>query len=168
VPRLPTPGGDAGAWAAILNDYLKVSHAADGTLAASLTIGGDAILYRSGAGTLKTDGTFGANQLRSQGYLIANDNALAPVVGVGYDFNGNQFCGIGFTYDTTLYRFAAGCLRTDAQMWASAGITTFIKAGALSNADFGANARDGLIGIDVANGRLYYRAGGSWRYLTGT
>ena len=32
MPRLPQPGGDAGNWGAILNDYLSVEHNADGTL----------------------------------------------------------------------------------------------------------------------------------------
>lgn len=32
MPRLPQPGGDAGNWGSILNDYLSQTHAADGTL----------------------------------------------------------------------------------------------------------------------------------------
>ena len=32
VARLPTPGGDTGDWGTILNDFLNVSHNADGTL----------------------------------------------------------------------------------------------------------------------------------------
>jgi hypothetical protein len=32
MSRLPTPGGDDGNWGTILNDFLDVSHAADGTL----------------------------------------------------------------------------------------------------------------------------------------
>jgi hypothetical protein len=32
MSRLPQPGGDAGVWAEILNDFLEVSHAQDGTL----------------------------------------------------------------------------------------------------------------------------------------
>lgn len=30
--RLPSPGGDAGEWGQILNDYLQIEHNADGTL----------------------------------------------------------------------------------------------------------------------------------------
>ncbi|NTW61825.1 DNRLRE domain-containing protein [Candidatus Saccharibacteria bacterium] len=32
MSRLPTPGGDAGSWGTILNDFLSVEHNADGTL----------------------------------------------------------------------------------------------------------------------------------------
>lgn len=32
VARLPTPGGDNGTWGDLLNEYLTVSHASDGTL----------------------------------------------------------------------------------------------------------------------------------------
>jgi hypothetical protein len=36
MSRLPQPGGDDGVWAQILNDYLSVSHATDGTLNANV------------------------------------------------------------------------------------------------------------------------------------
>ena len=32
MSRLPTPGGDDGTWGIVLNDFLNVAHAADGTL----------------------------------------------------------------------------------------------------------------------------------------
>lgn len=32
MPRLPIPGSDGGQWGNILNDYLSVSHNADGTI----------------------------------------------------------------------------------------------------------------------------------------
>ncbi len=32
MPRLPQPGGDAGNWGEILNEYLSVEHAIDGSL----------------------------------------------------------------------------------------------------------------------------------------
>jgi hypothetical protein len=32
MPRLPTPGGDSGQWGAILNEYLEVSHTANGAI----------------------------------------------------------------------------------------------------------------------------------------
>jgi hypothetical protein len=35
VARLPTPGSDVGTWGGILNEYLEVSHNADGTLKGS-------------------------------------------------------------------------------------------------------------------------------------
>lgn len=31
MPQLPTPGGDTGTWGDILNEFLEVGHAADGT-----------------------------------------------------------------------------------------------------------------------------------------
>lgn len=36
MARLPVPGSDDGTWGEVLNDYLSVSHAADGTLKAGL------------------------------------------------------------------------------------------------------------------------------------
>lgn len=32
MARLPQPGGDAGSWGIVLNDFLKVSHADNGNL----------------------------------------------------------------------------------------------------------------------------------------
>ena len=32
MARLPNPGGDAGSWGKILNDFLAVEHNSDGTL----------------------------------------------------------------------------------------------------------------------------------------
>ncbi len=36
MSRLPTPGSDNGTWGTILNDFLGVSHAADGTLSSNV------------------------------------------------------------------------------------------------------------------------------------
>lgn len=36
MARLPVPGSDAGTWGDILNTYLSVSHAADGTLSSGV------------------------------------------------------------------------------------------------------------------------------------
>ncbi len=36
MTRLPTPGGDDGTWGTVLNDFLSVSHNADGSLKDSL------------------------------------------------------------------------------------------------------------------------------------
>lgn len=38
MARLPNPGGDAGNWGSILNDYLSVEHEADGTLKSDGTL----------------------------------------------------------------------------------------------------------------------------------
>ena len=37
MSRLPTPGGDSGAWGTVLNDYLSQSHNTDGTLLPTAT-----------------------------------------------------------------------------------------------------------------------------------
>ncbi len=42
--RLPTPGSDNGAWGTILNDFLSVEHAADGTLKTSGSLSAKASL----------------------------------------------------------------------------------------------------------------------------
>lgn len=42
TPRLPIPGDDQGTWGEILNEYLLVSHTADGTLRAESTLLGKA------------------------------------------------------------------------------------------------------------------------------
>ncbi len=66
MSRLPSPGGDAGQWGTILNDFLSVEHNADGTLksggslatkaATSLTIAAGTGL--TGGGDLSADRTF--------------------------------------------------------------------------------------------------------------
>lgn len=44
MARLPTPGGDNGSWGQVLNDFLSVSHASDGTLTSSaITNAGGAV-----------------------------------------------------------------------------------------------------------------------------
>lgn len=50
MSRLPTPGADDGSWGVILNDYLEVSHNADGTLKASQVSAAGALLSGSTAG----------------------------------------------------------------------------------------------------------------------
>ena len=42
MPRLPQPDGDAGRWGSILNEFLKVEHAPDGTLKSSGSLAGKA------------------------------------------------------------------------------------------------------------------------------
>ena len=44
------------------------------------------------------------------------------------------------------------------------GAATFTKAGTISDADF-VNPVDGLLAIDSADGRLYYRSGGTWSFI---
>ena len=42
APRLPTPGGDAGNWGEVLNDFLTVEHNSDGTLKSGGSLAGKA------------------------------------------------------------------------------------------------------------------------------
>jgi hypothetical protein len=46
MSRLPQPGADEGAWGTVLNDFLLVSHAADGTLQASAIPDGSVTLTK--------------------------------------------------------------------------------------------------------------------------
>ncbi|NTW62029.1 hypothetical protein HGB25_01290, partial [Candidatus Saccharibacteria bacterium] len=59
MSRLPNPGGDAGTWGGILNDYLSVEHNADGTLKKSAVITGAEQSANKGAagGYAELDGT---------------------------------------------------------------------------------------------------------------
>lgn len=65
MARLPTPGSDDGSWGAILNDYLTVSHNADGTLKDS---------QLSAAGAELT-----ANKGQANGYAPLNGASKVPV-----------------------------------------------------------------------------------------
>jgi hypothetical protein len=56
MAQLPTPGGDAGTWGTILNDFLLVSHNGDGTLKSSaLTAAGAGTYSKPSSGIPATD-----------------------------------------------------------------------------------------------------------------
>lgn len=57
MSRLPTPGSDTGTWGTILNDFLLVSHNADGSLKTSATAASGAFM----ATNVDTDVTLVAN-----------------------------------------------------------------------------------------------------------
>lgn len=59
MSRQPTPGGDAGTWGTVLNDYLSVSINTDGTLksAAVSTAGAEVTSNKSTDGTLASNST---------------------------------------------------------------------------------------------------------------
>ena len=66
MARLPIPGGDDSAWGQILNDFLDVSHASDGTLKNSaVTSAGaasdSAVVHNTGAEAVAGTKTFGAS-----------------------------------------------------------------------------------------------------------
>lgn len=77
MSRLPIVGGDTGNWGTILNDYLLVSHAADGTLNSNV-VGAAQTNLPSVAGGMLLRGTFAsrpaASGTNSGLYYLATDN----------------------------------------------------------------------------------------------
>ncbi len=70
--------------------------------------------------------------------------------------------------DTNLYRNAANHLMTDDHLSATVdGVATKVVAGAITDANFTID-ENGTLGIDSTNGRLYFRYGGAWHYVTQT
>jgi hypothetical protein len=92
MSRLPTPGGDAGDWGTILNDYLSVEHNADGTLKTGVgsTLSGFSssshqATHQSGGNDALT-GTVDANariQVRKGGLLLGTRRAINMIPGPG-------------------------------------------------------------------------------------
>jgi hypothetical protein len=73
MSRLPTPGSDDGTWGAILNDYLNVEHATDGTL------------------KIRTDGTLSnlertTNKGAASGYAPLNSSSQVPTANLPLPF----------------------------------------------------------------------------------
>jgi len=50
----------------------------------------------------------------------------------------------------------------------TAGLSTFVKAGTISDTDFTETALDGLMAVDSTDNRLYVRSGGIWKYIAFT
>ncbi|HEX6416462.1 MAG TPA: hypothetical protein VFZ62_02955 [Candidatus Saccharimonadales bacterium] len=77
MPRLPIVGGDAGNWGTILNEFLQVSHASDGTLNSGV-VGATQTNLPSVAGGMLLRGTFASRPAASSGnnglYYLATDN----------------------------------------------------------------------------------------------
>jgi hypothetical protein len=77
MARLPVVGGDAGNWGTILNTFLQVSHASDGTLNSNV-VGAAQTNLPSVAGGLLLRGTFAsrpaASSTNSGLYYLATDN----------------------------------------------------------------------------------------------
>ncbi|HSX31298.1 MAG TPA: hypothetical protein VLE99_05250 [Candidatus Saccharimonadales bacterium] len=77
MARLPVVGGDAGNWGTILNTYLQVSHAADGTLNTGVVSATQVDLSSVATGML-TRGTFASRPAAASGnsgmYYLATDN----------------------------------------------------------------------------------------------
>ncbi|QQG50941.1 MAG: hypothetical protein HZB75_00310 [Candidatus Saccharibacteria bacterium] len=77
MARLPIVGGDAGNWGTILNEYLQVSHASDGTISAG-AVGATQTNLTSVAGGMLLRGTFASRPAAAAGnanlYYLATDN----------------------------------------------------------------------------------------------
>lgn len=77
MARLPIVGGDAGNWGTILNEYLQVSHASDGTISAG-AVGATQTNLNSVAGGMLLRGTFASRPAAAAGnanlYYLATDN----------------------------------------------------------------------------------------------
>jgi hypothetical protein len=65
MARLPTPGSDSGTWGQVLNDFLSVEHASDGTLKASGSLAAKAddaaVVHMTGVETVGGTKTFSSN-----------------------------------------------------------------------------------------------------------
>lgn len=70
MSRLPNPGSDSGAWGTILNDYLEVSHNADGTLKGSQV---------SSAGA-----EMSTNKGQANGYAPLNSSSKVPAANLTF------------------------------------------------------------------------------------
>lgn len=91
MARLPVPGGDDGSWGQVLNDFLSVSHASDGTLTDSaVTDAGAAsdtmVVHNTGAEAIAGTKTFSASPVvptPSLGSQAANKTYVDSVAGAG-------------------------------------------------------------------------------------
>jgi len=91
MARLPIPGSDDGSWGTILNDFLSVSHASDGTLkAGAVTDAGAAsdstVVHNSGSETIAGTKTFSASPVvptPTLGGQAANKTYVDSVAGAG-------------------------------------------------------------------------------------
>jgi hypothetical protein len=91
MARLPIPGGDESTWGQILNDFLGVSHASDGTLTSSaVTAAGaasdSAVVHNTGAEAIAGTKTFNASPVvptPTLGSQAANKTYVDSVAGAG-------------------------------------------------------------------------------------
>lgn len=88
MSRLPVPGSDDNTWGTILNDFLSVEHAADGTL------------------KIRTDGTLSAlerttNKGAANGYAPLNASAQVPVANLPVGTGASQVAAGNHTHTLT-------------------------------------------------------------------
>ncbi|MGF7228354.1 MAG: beta strand repeat-containing protein, partial [Candidatus Saccharibacteria bacterium] len=91
MSRLPIPGSDDGSWGTVLNDFLDVSHASDGTLKSSaVTAAGaasdSAVVHNTGGEIIAGTKTFSASPIvptPTLGGQAANKTYVDSVAGAG-------------------------------------------------------------------------------------
>lgn len=91
MARLPIPGGDDGNWGQVLNDFLDISHASDGTLKSSaVTNAGaasdSAVVHNTGAEAVAGTKTFSVSPVvptPTLGSQAANKTYVDTVAGAG-------------------------------------------------------------------------------------
>lgn len=84
MARLPTPGGDDGAWGAILNDFLDQTHNGDGSLKSAAISGGGGLLSSNNLSDVATPATARTN-LGLGGAATLNVGTAAGTVAAGDD-----------------------------------------------------------------------------------
>lgn len=75
MARLPQPGGDAGSWGDVLNDYLLQTHASDGTLKSS-SVGQDQLTSNAVTTTSIADSSISTAKLQDDSVTSAKLDAL--------------------------------------------------------------------------------------------
>jgi hypothetical protein len=108
MARLPVPGNDDGTWGTILNDFLNVEHAANGSLRRGGDI--DTALSTANAAQTAASGKIDKSVVTTKGDLIAASGS-ATVTRLGAGTNGQYLAAdssktLGLTWKDTPYLFA--------------------------------------------------------------
>lgn len=126
MPRLPVPGSDSGVWGTVLNDFLSVEHAADGTLKStgSLAAKADdaAVVHNTGSESIGGTKTFVAPPVVPAPTLSTHattktyvDTAFNKVNGSAVYVEDYGAVGDGTTDDSTAIKNAVAAAVTAAQ-----------------------------------------------------
>jgi len=153
MARLPIPGSDDGNWGSILNDFLEVAHATDGTLkntgtlaakaddtavvhtSGSETVGGTKAFSSSPTVPVPTLGSQAANKTYVDSVVVAPADATTSTKGVvqlGGDLN-----GVGTTASAPV--IASGAITT-AKLATGAVTTNEIANGTITDTDISGTA----------------------------
>lgn len=189
--RLPSPGGDAGAWGDILNTFLEVSHNADGTLQSSAiqqaggvitsqigTANGVAALNSSGrvpTGQLGSGSASNANFLRGDGAWATPADAVTSVFGrtgtvaaQSGDYTASQVTNAADKSSNSTQTFTGNLI---APAIISSGLTgataaTRYVGGTVSGAPVSGTFTVGDFVVDQAGTIWVYATGGTWTRAT--